>query len=206
MTSGRGRSSTVIDSSRCYLANRPAARRSTHPPIAAGSFPPARQLNRRRRRRRGFAGTPVLGLVRTDRRTCRPLFICVILFSITRLLHSCSPRRPTKLFSILHASPDCQVLPKLHCSRYPRDAMLAQLLGMALCLSLTSRCSIKRDERISLFLACRPLSTSPTLCFKETRVCTKMRVLPSGTFRKFRTLKISPQHINLARERWTLRE
>jgi len=36
---------------------------------------------------------------------------------------------------------------------HPRDAMLARVLAMALCLSVcrsvTSRCSVKRDERIN---------------------------------------------------------
>jgi len=62
---------------------------------------------------------------------------------------------------------------------YPRDAMLARVLAMALCpsvcrrLSVTSRCSIKRDERINLVLAWRLLSTSPILYFKEIRVSAK---------------------------------
>jgi len=35
---------------------------------------------------------------------------------------------------------------------YPRDAMVARLLAMALCLSVsvTSRCSVETDERIEL--------------------------------------------------------
>jgi len=33
---------------------------------------------------------------------------------------------------------------------YPRDAMLAWVLAMALCLSVTSRCSIEMDGRIQL--------------------------------------------------------
>jgi len=42
------------------------------------------------------------------------------------------------------------------CARfYPRDSILAPVLAMALCLSVylsvRSRCSIRRDERISLF-------------------------------------------------------
>jgi len=53
---------------------------------------------------------------------------------------------------------------------YQRDAMLARVLAVALsvylCLSVTSRCSIKKGERINLFLAWRLHSISPTLCFK----------------------------------------
>jgi len=37
-------------------------------------------------------------------------------------------------------------------SYFPRDAMLARVPAMALCLSVTSRCSIERDERIGLIL------------------------------------------------------
>ena len=75
----------------------------------------------------------------------------------------------------------------------PRDAMLARLLAMALCLSVclsvcmsvTSRCSVERDELINLVFwhvgFCRHIL--PTLCFKETQVSTKTRVLrPSVTF------------------------
>ena len=53
---------------------------------------------------------------------------------------------------------------------------------VCLCLPITMcRCSIKRDERINLVLTWRLLSTSPTLCYKEVRVSTKIRVLLSGT-------------------------
>jgi len=62
--------------------------------------------------------------------------------------------------------------------------MLARVLAMALCLclSVTSRCSIKRDEQINLVLAWDFLSTSPALCFKEIQLSTKISVLLSGTF------------------------
>jgi len=68
----------------------------------------------------------------------------------------------------------------------PRDAMLARVLAMALCLSVTSWCSTKSDEWINLVLTWMLLLTSPTLCFKEFHISTK-RVLPSGTFRKLQT-------------------
>jgi len=48
----------------------------------------------------------------------------------------------------------------------------------------------------SWFLAWRLLSTSPTLCFKEIQASAKITVLPSGTFPKLRTSKISPGHID----------
>ena len=52
---------------------------------------------------------------------------------------------------------------------YPRDTMLARVLAVALsvCLSVTSRCSIKRDERINPVLARRLFSTSLTLFFEK---------------------------------------
>ena len=66
---------------------------------------------------------------------------------------------------------------------YPR----ARVLAKALCLCLTVCLSqvgvvLKWLDASSWFLAWRLLSTSPTLCFKETRVSTRIRVLPSGTF------------------------
>ena len=68
---------------------------------------------------------------------------------------------------------------------YPRDAMLTRVLAMALCLSVClSQVGVllKWLDGSSSFLAWRLLSTSPALCFNEIQVCTKMRVLPSGTF------------------------
>ena len=75
-------------------------------------------------------------------------------------------------------------------SFYPRDAMLARVLAMTLCLSVslfvclsvTNRCSIEMVGEIELaFLACRLLSTYPTRCSEEIQVCAKIRALPSGT-------------------------
>jgi len=54
-------------------------------------------------------------------------------------------------------------------------------------------------------------STSLTLCFKEVQVCTKIRVMASGTLLKsglrifLHGISIVELAINLARERWTLR-
>jgi len=56
-------------------------------------------------------------------------------------------------------------------------------LSVHLCLSVTSGVLSKgKDRLICFFLVWRFLSTSPILCFKEVQVCTKMRVLSSGTF------------------------
>jgi len=68
-----------------------------------------------------------------------------------------------------------------------KSAMLARVLAMAVCLSVclsvTSRCSVGRDGRSNLVLARGLLSTSPTLCFQEIQVSTKVRIglVPSGT-------------------------
>jgi len=54
------------------------------------------------------------------------------------------------------------------------DAMLARVLAvvpcLSVCLSVTSRCSIKRNERIGVVFSIGAFSTSPTLCFKEIQV------------------------------------
>ena len=52
---------------------------------------------------------------------------------------------------------------------------------LSVCLSVTSRCSVGRDGRSNLVLARGLLSTSPTLCFQEIQVSTKIRIVPSGT-------------------------
>jgi len=67
---------------------------------------------------------------------------------------------------------------------YPPDAMLARVLAMALCPCLSvclSQVSVlsKGMKGLICFLACRLLSTSPTLPFKEIWISTKIRVLPS---------------------------
>ena len=70
---------------------------------------------------------------------------------------------------------------------YPRDAMLARVLAMALymsvCvrLSVTSRSSIETVEQIGLVLARELLSASPTLCCEKIRLPPKTRVLSCGT-------------------------
>ena len=91
---------------------------------------------------------------------------------------------------------------------YPRNAMLARVLAMALCLSITSRCSIEKAERIRLVYGVG----DPTVCNKEIQVPSKIRVLPFGTLLQTRDLEnfatayqSSKRDINLAGERWMLR-
>jgi len=48
-------------------------------------------------------------------------------------------------------SPDLHV--RSSADFYPRDAMLARVLAMALCLSVTSPCSIETDEQIELVIS-----------------------------------------------------
>ena len=77
--------------------------------------------------------------------------------------------------------------------RYASVGTIAVALCLSVCLSVsvTSRCSIKRNERINLFfLARRILSTSRTLCFKEIEISTKIRVLPLELFPKISSRRI----------------
>ena len=70
-------------------------------------------------------------------RACRISSFCTVAWQLARLLLT---RRIPRSLGDSWAS--C----------YPRDAMLARVLAMSLCpcLSVTSRCSIKSDERINL--------------------------------------------------------
>ena len=84
--------------------------------------------------------------------------------------------------------------------------MIARVLAMALCLSVslslylsvTSRCSVEVVGRIELVFGMEAFfPTSPTLCFKEIQVSTKIRVLATlELVPELRTLKISPRHID----------
>ena len=76
-------------------------------------------------------------------------------------------------------------------SFYPRDAVPARVLAMALCPCLCLCLSVcpsqvgvlsKGMDVLICFLALGLLLTSPTLCCKETRVSTKIRAFSSGTF------------------------
>ena len=49
-------------------------------------------------------------------------------------------------------------------------------------VSVTSRCSIKTDERINLVFGTRLFFDQSSLCFKEIQVSTKIRALSCGTF------------------------
>ena len=78
-------------------------------------------------------------------------------------------------------------------SFYPRDAMLARVLAMALCLCLSQVGVLsKRLNESGWFLAWDLLSTYATLFCKEIQVLSKMRVLRLWNFarnsglRKFR--------------------
>ena len=65
---------------------------------------------------------------------------------------------------------------------YPRDAMLARVLAMALCLFLSQVSVIqKRLVETGWFLAWELLSTYHTRCYKEIQAPSKIRVLPSRT-------------------------
>jgi len=86
----------------------------------------------------------------------------------------------------------------IECDFYPRDAMLAWVwpcVCLSVCLSQVG-VLLKWLDGSSLFLERGLLSTSPTLCFKEIQVSTKIRVLPSVTFFVNSGLKkISPRPI-----------
>ena len=92
---------------------------------------------------------------------------------------------------------------------YPRDAMLARVLAMALCLCLSQvRVLSKRLNESGWFLAWDRLSTCPTLSYKEMQVLSKIRVLSSGTLLQTMDLehfatayRSSKRVINLARAR-----
>ena len=69
---------------------------------------------------------------------------------------------------------------------YLRDAnaMLARVIAMALCqcLSVTSRCSIKRDEWTNLVFGMVASFEQSYSFFKEIQLSTKIKVLPTGIF------------------------
>jgi len=72
---------------------------------------------------------------------------------------------------------------------YPRDAMLAPVLAIALCLCLSvclPQVGIlsKWMDGSSWFWHIWLLSTYPTLCCKKVQVSTKITVLPFGTLSK----------------------
>ena len=96
-------------------------------------------------------------------------------------------------------------------SLLPRDAMLARYTlwpCVRLSVSVTSRCSVKTDERIELVFGMGP--PIPALCYKEITVLPEIRVgllfllklCPNSGLRKFRydilTHRLSKRIINLA--------
>jgi len=82
-------------------------------------------------------------------------------------------------------------------------AILAWILAVALCLSVTIRFSVETDGQIELVLACRLSLTYLTLPYLEFQVSTKLRVLTD--LENFSMAYRSSQHFfNLARQTWTL--
>jgi len=71
-------------------------------------------------------------------------------------------------------------------SFYEHDAILARVLAMALCLcprlSVTSRCSLKWDERINMVFGMRASFDKYYFAFQGNSGIYKIRLLRSGTF------------------------
>jgi len=71
-------------------------------------------------------------------------------------------------------------------SFYAHDAILARVLAMALCscpsLSVTSRCSLKWDERINMVFGMRASFDKYYFAFQGNSGIYKIRLLRSGTF------------------------
>ena len=59
--------------------------------------------------------------------------------------------------------------------------MLARILAVALCLSITSQCSVETGGWIELVFVMEAFLAYPTLCFKGIQVSGKIRVLSCGT-------------------------
>ena len=100
-------------------------------------------------------------------------------------------------------------------SFYPRDAMLARMLSMALslsvCLFVTSRWSTKRDKWIKLVFGTGAFPTYPTMWLKEIRVSAKKATslwnsVPNSGLKNFASAyRLSKRVMDLARQRSTLR-
>ena len=102
--------------------------------------------------------------------------------------------------TILTADSVISLIDPFRCSFYPCDAMLAQVVAIALRLC---RCSVEVDGLIKLVFG--------NTVFKEIQVSTKIRVLTSGILSKTLDLenfslayRSSRCVIDLAREGWTL--
>jgi len=102
--------------------------------------------------------------------------------------------------TILTADSVISLIDPFRCSFYPCDAMLAQVVAIALRLC---RCSVEADGLIKLVFG--------NTVFKEIQVSTKIRVLTSGILSKTPDLenfslayRSSRCVIDLAREGWTL--
>jgi len=92
-----------------------------------------------------------------------------------------------------------------------RILAMALCPSVCLCLSMTSRSSIKTAERIELILVLELLSTHPTLCEKEILVSPRKGTF-LWNFLPNSGLKISLRYIdrgnviNFVRDRWTLKK
>jgi len=102
--------------------------------------------------------------------------------------------------TILTADSVISLIDPFRCSFYPCDAMLAQVVAIALRLC---QCSVEVDGLIKLVFG--------NTVFKEIQVSTKIRVLTSGILSKTPDLenfslayRSSRCVIDLAREGWTL--
>jgi len=97
---------------------------------------------------------------------------------------------------------------------YPRVALPARVLAMALCLSVCHKSQFYRNgraHRAGFFLVRELPSSYSMLRYKKIRVSPKVRALRSGTLsytpglENFTTThRSSKRVINLARQRWTL--
>jgi len=90
-------------------------------------------------------------------------------------------RVPTVADSVHTARRDQTVFPaRRYASAGTSYSPVSVCLSVCVCLSGVGVLS-KRMNGLIWFLAWRLFSTSLTLCFKESQVSTKIRVLPSGT-------------------------
>ena len=88
-------------------------------------------------------------------------------------------RLDSRVFVARPATPDVPVALDAHVAM-----ALCLCPCLSVCLSITSRCSVKKMDGLICFLAWRLLSTSPTLCLKEIQVSAKITVLPLELFPK----------------------
>jgi len=139
------------------------------------------------------------------------LLLCIICIVYIALLAANSVNRSKKKAGIFRINTDLAAKR----SFYPRDAMLARMLSMALsvsvCLFITSRWSTKRDKWIELVFGTGAFPTYPTLWLKEIRVSAKKATslwnsVPNSGLKNFASAyRLSKRVMDLARQRSTLR-